>query len=421
MRNSFKDTFWVLFFGSTADSFCLQILALLEKEDVGIFQTEQFSQAKNWLNQINLPIYLILIDMDLKHINESNLLIDYLSKLSKKEKPDILIFGSEACSGNDDEQTGVNLILEKTLPFQLIQLVLKSRLELHRYQQQSKLNQLMLENLKNQNQIKAALLAKTVHDLQGPLTPLEGYLELFLSGELSLNDHEQVQAVFETMLSGVQRLRRDIEHIRFVNLAFGQMLAPEPTIFAFHDLLLNLKQWVARDLVQREMELALEYQTEKDEIQADVGQVTQALFACLEGAIQIAHRNSCLSIQVKYLSSQRLIDRTTQNLNKKQYLFAFLPDNLNKSGFLEFIVQVRCGELNLDWAQLAVASWTQLAANLENRELKEFILAISLAIKVMQTHQACFYLEVQPHIGLLFSFIFPLSSASEDAATAGRI
>jgi signal transduction histidine kinase len=73
------------------------------------------------------------------------------------------------------------------------------------------------------NQLKANFIANISHELRTPMTPIKGYLELLLSGELGPLDETQMQAL-KVIRSAAARLEKLIEDlIQFALVSRGQV------------------------------------------------------------------------------------------------------------------------------------------------------------------------------------------------------
>lgn len=266
-------------------------------------------------------------------------------------------------------------------------------------------------SLKASESLKSRFLSTISHELQGPLTPLEGYLELLSSSEMGEVTKEQ-EAVFQNMLVCVQRLRRQINNVMLLNLLSVSELKLQLEPFVFHDLLFNLQRSLEHSMGECGVSLEFEYNTENDLVYADLHQMSRALLGLIDNLVRVSLRDSKLLITCNNISGKRVQARLESDLEPHQRLFSYLPEVQPDQKFLEITIQSRGLGLNSQQLDDLSKPFGQREHLSQDPATGSFELGLSVALKVMKTHRILFYIESQDNVGMLLSFILPLHQAN---------
>lgn len=250
------------------------------------------------------------------------------------------------------------------------------------------------------SQQKNKALSQLYHQLQGPVTALEGYLEILQSESLP---PESVSQILGQLQNCVLRLRQHFNSLHLLSLVSERPAQLKPRPYLFHQLIEEFRQ----DFVQMQAASGFELQPDaQDELVLSDPHLMLHLLSAIADLAQRCGKGMGLSLQTANLSAERLLARTRFPLDQGQFQISFLPseDSL-PSGFLQVTIQLRGVRDELYQTLLELLAPEQQAQTPHEPEL---LLGAWLLRQLLKAMQSWLYLEQQAGFGLLFSFVLPL-------------
>lgn len=302
-----------------------------------------------------------------------------------------------------------------------------------RYQQMRNQNRLLLEETQSMNQrlsdrvreqtyalqktydelhemsrLKDQFLSNISHELQSPITPLEGYIQLFLEGELGELPAEH-QHILSTMEICVHRLRKQIDNILFLSHLSGEKVALIIDEFFLHDTLYNLEKIFSFPLQQKKQQIIFQTLAQNASVFGDIQQISKILVICLDNAIKFGYENSPIFIKTQNISGSTLQSRLKYPLGLHQRLFNYLPEDLDpQARYLEILMEDRGKGIPHTQLESIFESFYQVDGSV-TREAGGLGIGLSIARKIIAAHHAMLYLESQEQVGTIISFVLPVA------------
>lgn len=259
----------------------------------------------------------------------------------------------------------------------------------------------VLMNLKNE------ALSLLYHQLQGPVTALEGYLEILQSDDLPAGN---VQQILTQLQQCATRLRHDFYSLHLLSLVSEVPHHLKLRPFRFHQLISEFKRDLEQITTLNAFSWVSQLDAEQDFVLADPHFMLNALVVLFDLARRTAELRGCqLSLQTSVIASARLKARSQIQLEPDQLLNSFLPEE-GVASYLLITFQLRGVTPTLNQAfRYALGD-----LDVERPQEVECVLGAYLAHRILQQHQSWIYLENQLGFGLLFSFTLPLHEPSVD-------
>ena len=251
-------------------------------------------------------------------------------------------------------------------------------------------------------QLKNKALSHLYHQLQGPVTALEGYLEILRSDRLP---EESVQQILSQLGNCVTRLRYYFHSLHLLSLVSADSYKLKPRPFQFHQLIREFQ----RDFQQQRAIYAVEgeYQLEAQEdlVLADPHFVLHLLSVLVDLALRTSLESGrVVSLQTSNLSIERLDAHSQLELDANQHRASFLPE-ARFSQYLQVSFQFRGVGPQLHQALLfTLKPGSERPESLD----PETLLGAYLVERLLRACQSWLYFESQPGSGLLLSFVLPV-------------
>lgn len=253
--------------------------------------------------------------------------------------------------------------------------------------------------------LKNKVLAQLYHQLQGPITALEGYLEILRSDQLS---PQSIDQILGQLGHCVLRLRLYFHSLHLLSLISVEAPSLKPRPFQFHQLIREFQ----RDFQQQMSlsEVAWEYQldAQNDLVLAD----PHFLLHLFSVVMSLAQRTGLakgrtVTLQTNNLSAERLAARSQMELERTQALISFLPQ-VQPAQYLQVSFQFRGSGPEL--SRYLLRERNQLPEGFVESDDAEMVLGVYLMEKILQASASWLYVEDQPGFGLLLSFVLPVHS-----------
>jgi signal transduction histidine kinase len=302
-----------------------------------------------------------------------------------------------------------------------------------RYQQMRNQNRLLLEETQRMNQrlservreqtyalqktydelhemsrLKDQFLSNISHELQSPITPLEGYIQLFLEGELGElpTEHKHILGTMEVC---VQRLRKQIDNILFLSHLSGEKVELMIDEFFLHDTLYNLEKIFSFPLQQKKQQIIFQTNAQNASILGDIQQISKVMVICLDNAIKFGYENSHIFVKTQNIAGSTLKKRLQYPLEQHQKLFSYLPEDLDpEARYLEVLIEDRGKGIPHTELDSIFESFYQVDGSV-TREAGGLGIGLSIARKIIAAHHAMLYLESQEQVGTIISFVLPVA------------
>lgn len=255
--------------------------------------------------------------------------------------------------------------------------------------------------------LKNEALALLYHQLQGPVTALEGYLEILQSDELPPSN---VQQILNQLQQCVTRLRHYFYSLHLFSLVTDTPYRLKPRPFLFHQLLREFRRDLEQITILNAFNWDSQLDAQQDSVFADPYFMLNTLAVLFDLARRTAEPRGCqVSLQTSVIAASRLEARSQMSLEPSQYLCSFLPAQ-GPANYFQVTLQVRGVSASLNQALRFALGDPQVQRPSE----VECVLGAYLAQRILQAHQSWLYLENQPGFGLLFSFVLPLHEPQAD-------
>lgn len=295
---------------------------------------------------------------------------------------------------------------------------LNANLEQKVQQQTQELKQAYQE-LKTLDQLKSEFLANISHELQSPITPLEGYLSMFLEGDYGTLDSEQRDAM-DMMQICVQRLKKQIDNILYLVMLGKEKLQILNENFFFPDIIVNLEKNFYNALKEKNIRMNVLLDTQQTQVDGDIQQVYRIMNILIDNAIKFSYPNTAIQIRCNTVTGATWKVRRTYSLEPHQIRYDYLPAQLSPDSlYLEISVQDRGEGIRSDQLPLICNSFYQ-ADGSSTRERGGIGLGLSIARKLLASHQSALYIESQPEIGTMMSFLLPVNQALQSLETTRK-
>lgn len=269
-----------------------------------------------------------------------------------------------------------------------------------------------LDHLKLLDASKSRILAEIVHDLQGPITPLEGYLELLLAGQLG-NFDESFLPIFKSMRACLLRLAFQIQQVQLLSrLKLGSLLREEEC-FSLWELLNSILHEHQEFFVAKNSQVHLENNLQPANVIFDLRQAHFVISALLFSCLHQMHPDSSCNISLNKTTFGRLSAKSEQKIQKNQVFMGFFAQGLPlEKPYLEFIIQYHGLPLNVAEFKSLDQDWEFFGRNKDTAAFADINLELFLMLQILKAHDSCLYLESHERIGSLISCVFPLMTDS---------
>jgi signal transduction histidine kinase len=251
--------------------------------------------------------------------------------------------------------------------------------------------------------LKNEALAQLYHQLQGPVTALEGYLEILQSDAESLKP-ASVKQILGQLQQCVLRLRHYFQALHLLSLVSEKPYELKSRAFPFHQLIRDFKRDLEQMTTLNGFAWDCQFDAQEDLVFADPHYILNLLSVLFELAQRTASGNaSHLSLQTSSLAMARLESRSQMQLESSQFQTSYLPGT-GSGQYLQITFQFRGLGPQLCEALLYVFGAPGALEPVD----PEILLGTYFVHKVLYAHQSWLYIENQPGFGMLFSFVLPL-------------
>lgn len=253
------------------------------------------------------------------------------------------------------------------------------------------------------NRLKNKLLSQLYHQLQGPVTALDGYLEILRSDQLS---PENIAQIFDQLGQCVVRLRLFFHTLHLLSLIDAEKLNLNPRPFQFHQLIREFQRDFQEQMALSESVWDYQLDAQNELVWADPHFLLH-LFSALMNLIQRAGlaKGRTVSLQTSNVSGERLLRRSEMPLEPEQALVSFLPAE-PAAQYLQVTLQIRGNNPDLIACLMRNRKGDLMTGDIE----AETALGVYLIEKILQASSSWLYTEVQAGFGLLLSFVLPIHS-----------
>lgn len=253
-----------------------------------------------------------------------------------------------------------------------------------------------LETIKNQ------ILSHLYHHLQGPLTALEGYIEI-LSTENPLD--ERFKQIMRQLQLCAKRFRHYFYVLHILSLSSELTKQRKRNGFFYHQLLKDFQQDARQRVLEKSSEWTYSLDASKDCLIADYLLLKDLLLIVLDLSLRAEYLQSKVNLQTSNISGLRLLERSESQLDSGQYQKSYLDPQTTENYLL---ISLQFQNLGAEFANilqkmLAEQPWPQDIA-------PEIVFEAYLIKNILLSHQAWVYLESMPGNILLFSFALPIHS-----------
>lgn len=266
------------------------------------------------------------------------------------------------------------------------------------------------QELKTLDQLKSEFLANISHELHSPMTPLEGYLGMFLEGDLGPLMPEQSEAM-DMMQLCVQRLKKQIDNILYLVMLGKEQLLVLPESIFVPDLFANLEKGIGNELQEKQLSLQISMDEKQLQVEGDLLQVSRILHILVDNAIKFGSPNTTIQIHCNTLTGRTWTERRKHALEPHQLCYDYLPHELMPEAlFLEISIQNRGKGITPEQLPWICNSFYQ-ADGSSTRERGGVGLGLTIARKLLAAHHSMLYIESQPELGTIVSFLLPINQS----------
>ncbi|PKL75050.1 MAG: hypothetical protein CVV27_17345 [Candidatus Melainabacteria bacterium HGW-Melainabacteria-1] len=258
--------------------------------------------------------------------------------------------------------------------------------------------------------LNSQALSQIYHQLQGPVTALEGYLEILQSEPLS---QANVQQILSQLRHCVVRLRHYFNSLHLLSLVSVQAEGIKARPFLFHQLVHEFHRDVEPFLDMSALAWEFQLDAHEDLVLADPHALLNVLLILLDLAQRtVSGKNGLVSLQTGNLSAERLKARAGAEMDASQFQTSFLEQEpVAGRRYLQITLQFRGVTAELSQALI----YAFVGGPMPGRCAPEILLGTYLLYRTLKAGQSWIYLESQPGFGLLFSFVLPLHLMPERA------
>lgn len=267
-----------------------------------------------------------------------------------------------------------------------------------------------IDELQEFGRLKSEFLANISHELQSPLTPLEGYIELFLSGELGAVMEAQ-QDVLEIMQSCTRRLKTQIENLIFLGGLERVQGSQDVDEFYFHDCLQSLKRIFKFQIQQKNLDLKFELDARHSYVSANLQQISKLIMVLLDNAIKFSKMDHAILLSSKNISTRGLkLKKEACEQNPHQVCLSFLPPLLSDEQlYLEVSITDTGAGIPEEKLTHIFDAFYQVDGS-STREYGGVGVGLNIAQKILMQHHSFFCIESQEKQGTRVSFVLPVVS-----------
>lgn len=262
------------------------------------------------------------------------------------------------------------------------------------------LMQSRLQDIQRRQGLKNDLLALLAHDMNGPITPLIGYLEL-----LDEDEFLQKKEIHGLMQSALRRLAQQIEYFNILSGLNEISYELKQDRFQLSDVWLALDNLTA-DLFHRQRLTLAWARDVMPMVCMDKLYFERTLWVFLYFVAGIAVSGSQVNIQSHVLSLPRLLKRRIQAYSKNQLFDDFFVAQSLPKQSIECLISVQA-PLQDDLCQ-RFSHFLREEKRIIEPVQTGLLLGLDLLRQCLLSHQLCFYLETQADYGFSIGFVVPI-------------
>ena len=400
------------------EDICLLLSRYLQKKGMTVYTSTQPEQALEMLQELAIDVFVS--DLAMPQMNGLDLAKEIKKQRSQLEIILLTGYGSletalEALRSRNiydyllkplDELQNIELVIRRAAEYRWLKAenktltdeLKKKNTELsHKVFEQNQALQKAYEDLQQTEALKSQFLANISHELRTPMTPLRGYLELFLEGELGSFDEESQDAL-KDMQTCVERLQKQIEQLLCLTLADKQELFLNFHPTPFHSWL-RMLTFPSR--------VQFNFTAIQDHVQIDLDYLEKVIHILVDNACKFSDEETPIEIKTFNLTQTELKQWLQTPLLPFEQRYSYLAAIESHALFLQCQIRDQGIGILVDKLPLVGNAFYQIDGGI-TRSTTGMGLGLANAKKILAAHASLLSIESQEAKGTTVALILPV-------------